>query len=69
MKSFFKFTVFTFFLLIVTQGIGQPGGGGTKPCPRPPCPPAPISGIEVLIGLGGLYGAKRLFNNSKNKVK
>ena len=29
---------------------------------------APISGIEILIGLGGLFGAKKLFD-LKRKAK
>lgn len=46
----------------------QPGGGG-KPCPRPPCPQVPITGVEYLIGIGGLYGVKKLIDRSKNKDK
>jgi len=37
---------------------GDPNGGG-KPGV------APISGIEILIGLGGLLGARRLLNFRK----
>lgn len=28
-------------------------------------PDVPISGIEILLGLGGLYGAKKLMNGKK----
>ena len=54
-----------FFCLSFFLGFAQPGGGG-KPCPKPPCPPAvPISGIEILIGGGVLLGLKRMLNRSK----
>lgn len=47
----------------------QPGGGG-NPCPFPPCnPDVPITGIEILLGLGGALGVKRLLGvkeKSKN---
>lgn len=42
---------------------GQPGGGG--PGGGAPPPDVPISGIEILIGLGGLLGARKLFNSRK----
>jgi hypothetical protein len=37
---------------------GPPGGGG---------PPVPISGIELLIGAGALYGAKKIRDYRKAK--
>jgi len=67
---------FIFFLLIISIMVlmgsiqpvyAQPGG---NPCPFPPCnPDVPITGIEILIGLGGALGAKhilRLKRKSKN---
>lgn len=39
---------------------GDPGGGGN--------PTVPITGIEILIGIGSLLGASR-FLKSKNKSK
>lgn len=39
---------------------GDPNGGG-KPGT------APISGIEILIGLGGLLGAKKIFDAKRKK--
>ena len=43
-------------------GAGDPVEGGAKPGT------VPISGIEILIGLGGLLGAKKIFD-SKRKGK
>ena len=37
-------------------GAGDPGG---KPGT------APISGIEILIGIGGLLGAKKIFDSNR----
>jgi hypothetical protein len=38
---------------------GDPGGGGD--------PDVPISGIEILLALGGLFGVSRFFTRSKAK--
>ncbi len=60
MKLFILLT--TFFTFTVFYGHsqpGNPGGGGT---------PVPITGIEYLIGLGGLYGVKKLLGRSKKKT-
>lgn len=53
------------FLFFAVGGLfAQPGGG--RPCPKPPCPPpVPITGIEYLIGLGGLYGIRKLIKSQK----
>ncbi|MBS1487353.1 MAG: hypothetical protein JST43_07160 [Bacteroidetes bacterium] len=57
---------FSVLFLAVANLSAQPGGG--RPCPKPPCPPpVPITGIEYLVGLGGLYGVRRLLK-SKNKT-
>lgn len=42
------------------SGICQPGDPGTDP-------DVPISGIEILIGLGGLLGAKKIFDAKRKK--
>lgn len=45
---------------------GDPGDCGTLG--NPPCDPgqpAPITGIEILIGAGALLGAKRMIKNRK----
>jgi hypothetical protein len=57
-----------FFLVILLISIswtafsqpGDPGGGGN--------PTVPITGIEILIGIGSLFGASR-FLKGKNKSK
>jgi hypothetical protein len=45
------------FLLYSEVTFSQPGN------PNPP--DAPITGIEYLIGLGGLLGIKRIFDSQK----
>lgn len=37
---------------------GDPGGGGN---------PTPITGLEILLAAGGLFGAKRLYSNRRKK--
>lgn len=68
MANYLRISLFTVFVFVCGNLPAQPGGGG-RPCPKPPCPPAvPISGIEYLLGLGGLYGVKKLINRSKQKT-
>ena len=43
----------------------QPGG---EPCPQEPCPPTPISGIEILIAGGAALGVRKLMKAKKSKV-
>ena len=45
--------------LLAQPGGGNPGGGG---------PPVPITGIEVLIGLGGALGLKKMMSKKKNNL-
>ncbi|MFZ6014001.1 MAG: hypothetical protein ACOYXT_26915 [Bacteroidota bacterium] len=40
--------------------LAQPGDPETDP-------DVPISGIEILIGLGGLFGAKKIYDLRKKK--
>jgi hypothetical protein len=42
-----------------------PGGGGGGPCANPPCNPVPITGIEVLITMGVMLGAKSLLRSRR----
>jgi hypothetical protein len=35
--------------------------------PPDPGDPVPITGIEILLGAGALYGSKRLIESRKNK--
>lgn len=64
MRSLINLTII--FLLSFSYGQaqppGNPGGGGTPGS-------VPISGIEYLIGLGGLYGFKKILGSQKNKQK
>lgn len=47
-------------LVLNTQSVyAQPGSPGD--------PDAPITGIEYIIGIGGLYGVKKILSKSKNK--
>jgi len=41
-------------------GGGDPGGGGN--------PSVPITGIEVLLGLGGALGLKKMMLKKKNNL-
>lgn len=67
------FLLFTGFYFVFGQPPGQPPGppsqgpGGSRPCPLPPCPPVPLTGIEFLIGAGALFGAKKLRDFKKSK--
>ncbi|MBS1680079.1 MAG: hypothetical protein JST48_00055 [Bacteroidetes bacterium] len=68
MKKYSASLLFAFFLFFGLSA--QPGGGGGKPCPRPPCPPpVPISGIEVLLGVGAFLGARKLMKASAKKTQ
>jgi hypothetical protein len=65
----FAFLVITCVILVGIQPIyAQPGGGG-NPCPGgPPCDPdVPISGIEILLFLGGALGLRKYFSSRKKQ--
>ncbi|MBS1557192.1 MAG: hypothetical protein JST69_00580 [Bacteroidetes bacterium] len=63
----FKYLILSLFIGVSITLSAQPGGG--RPCPKPPCPPpVPITGIEYLLGLGGLYGIKKLITDQKKKT-
>jgi hypothetical protein len=51
-----------FVVLLVLPGLlfAQPGDPGGDP-------DVPITGIEILLALGGLLGIKRLISNKKSK--
>lgn len=52
--------------MVVFLASAQPGGGP----PPDPGQPLPITGIEILIGLGCMLGIKRLRDNrNKNSSK
>lgn len=58
---------FYWYAVIILVGIscmpfisyGQPG--------PPPDPDVPITGIEILIGIGALFGIKKITGNRKHK--
>lgn len=48
-----------FLVLCPEITFGQPGGGGPGQ--------VPLTGIEYLLGVGALWGAKKIYNRSKEK--
>jgi len=68
-KSISLFCLLTLAIVILVGSIpalAQPGGG-SNPCPFPPCnPDVPISGIEILLALGGVLGLRKLVTGKKN---
>lgn len=50
-----------FIFFEITQGLAQPGDPGGDP-------DVPITGVEILMGIGSLFGASR-FLKGKNKSK
>jgi hypothetical protein len=66
-----RILILSLILMLSAIGVfGQPGQGGGPPgnpnCPRPPCGNVPITGIEILIAVGGLFGVKKLYQNRKS---
>lgn len=59
--SLFCFLFITIGISMVgySQPPGDPASGGD------PDPTVPITGIEILIGVGGLLGARKAYNNRK----
>ncbi len=51
--------IFISSLLAAQPGGGGPGGGGD--------PDVPLGGIELLIAVGALFGAKKAINRSKKQ--
>ena len=65
-KSVYRIVIFIgFSLLTGLIASAQPG----DPCPGgPPCDPdVPITGIELLLAMGGFLGLRKLFMNSKKE--
>jgi len=57
------------FILICFPSIylaAQPGGGGPPGDPTTD-PDVPITGIELLIGAGAVYGTKKYLDKKKKK--
>jgi len=53
--------ILSFLVLLLNYGYSQPGGGGDPGGGQP----VPISGIELLLGLGAALGVKRLLGLRK----
>ena len=73
MKRLQSYSVKTAIFLLVMSALtftawAQPGGGG-NPCPGgPPCDPeVPITGVELLIGAGAVYGISRKWLGKKQR--
>jgi hypothetical protein len=49
------------FLVLSIHAVAQPGGGD------PPDPEVPITGIEVLLAVGGIFGVRKIINSRKRK--
>lgn len=60
-RNVFAITVALFLVCITASG--QPGGGGNPGGG----PPVPITGIEILIALGGFFGLKKLLESKKSR--
>lgn len=59
-----KYTFTLLLFLVTVAAVAQPNsnpGGGAKPGT------VPISGIEILIALGGLVGFKKIYDSRKSK--
>ncbi len=56
--------VFAIFLIVSLSAKAQPGnpGGGTDP-------DVPITGIEILIGIGSAFGVSRFFKGKGKSNK
>jgi hypothetical protein len=64
MSAIKRFIAVLLFLFLVTPCFSQPGsnpGGGGKPGG------VPITGIEILVAVGGLIGLKKIFDSRKSK--
>ena len=56
----FRFVLFVIFILLPAFLLAQPGDPGGDP-------DVPITGIEILLALGGVLGIKKLFIRNKTK--
>jgi len=54
------------FFLFVLMVIGSDCLAQGRPCPRPPCPTTPITGIEILLAGGAAFGLRKLLK-AKNQ--
>ncbi|HYF67680.1 MAG TPA: hypothetical protein VD884_06070 [Ohtaekwangia sp.] len=64
--TFSRTFIITLFLLMSVELVAQPGN---PDCPEPPCQgdDVPITGIELLIGAGAIWGAKKYADSRKQR--
>jgi hypothetical protein len=58
-----KIFLLLFFAVMVFAAVAQPGAGDPNGGGKPGA--VPISGIEILIAMGGLLGIKRILDLKK----
>jgi hypothetical protein len=64
-KPFYKFATLSVVLMLVSiVTYSQPG----TPPGDPTDPTVPITGIEILVAIGGVLGIKKLIGSSKEKI-
>lgn len=56
-----------FFIFLSSLLAAQPTGGGPGGGGDPNNNPVPLGGIELLLVAGALFGAKKAFDQKKNK--
>jgi hypothetical protein len=62
MKARNYYLIFCFCVVSISSVFAQPGDPGGDP-------DVPITGIEILIGAGGVLGLKKAWENRKKKNK
>ena len=57
-----RLPIIAIIIFISFSTVAQPGDPSAKPDST-----VPLTGIEILVGLGGLFGAKKMFDSRKKK--
>lgn len=65
MRVVYKFCASIIFIFFCTDVRSQPGQGDPNSGNKPGV--APITGIEILIAIGSLFGVKKVFDLKKKK--
>ena len=65
-RSIISSIFFSALIFFSVDCFAQPGG---EPCPQEPCPPTPISGIEILIAGGAAFGIRKLIKAKNQEHK
>jgi hypothetical protein len=61
LSKFLKYTLLVLLIILHGETFAQPG--------PPPDPNSPITGIEYLIGLGGLLGIRKMVKSFHKRPK